>query len=231
MMSRWHEETLPDVLPDGPMEIAVQWFQHAVDGRVQPNPDAMVLASADRTGKPSARVVLCKRFIVDPGYIVFFTNYDSRKGRELAERPDVAAVFHWDSLRRQIRIEGSVTRSPDHESDEYFAARAWQSRIGAWASRQSEPVSSREALLRSVSQTASRFGAAFADGRFVGPGDAARIPRPTFWGGYRLWIDRLELWTEGAGRVHDRALWRRDLHRIDGDRCETGPWECCRLQP
>ena len=125
-MSHWHEETLPEKLPESPMELAHRWFRAAIDGRIQPNPDAMVLATADRSGNPSARVVLCKQLVVAPGYLVFFTNYDSRKGRELTERPSAAAVFHWDTLRRQMRAEGTVVRSPDDESDEYFAQRAWQ---------------------------------------------------------------------------------------------------------
>lgn len=225
------EETLPQVLPDSPMELAERWFRHAAENRVQPNPDAMVLATADHNGRPSARVVLAKRFVADPGFLVFFTNYDSRKGRQLAQRPTVAAVFHWDTLGRQMRVEGEVARSPDSESDQYFATRAWQSRIGAWASRQSEPLAGREELLEKVRETAEQFGARFRKGRFVDTGQELRIPRPPNWGGYRLWIARLELWTEGAGRVHDRAVWRRDIHRVLGDQFETGPWQSSRLQP
>lgn len=230
-MSHWHEETLPEKLPESPMELARRWFRAAIDGRIQPNPDAMVLATADHNGSPSARVVLCKRLVADPGYLVFFTNYDSRKGRELTGRPSAAAVFHWDSLRRQMRVEGTVVRSPDEESDDYFSRRAWQSRIGAWASRQSQPIASREFLLNKVGETATQFGADFEAGKLATEGDSPRIPRPPFWGGFRLWIARLELWTEGAGRVHDRAVWQRDLARTTGDRFEAGAWRSCRLQP
>jgi len=230
-MSHWHEETLPEQLPESPMELAHSWFRAAIDGRIQPNPDAMVLATADRSGNPSARVVLCKQLVVAPGYLVFFTNYDSRKGRELTERPSAAAVFHWDSLRRQMRVEGTVVRSPDEESDDYFVQRAWQSRIGAWASRQSQPIASRELLLDKVGETAAQFGADFEAAEPATEEDGPQIPRPAFWGGFRLWISRMELWTEGAGRVHDRALWERDLARTTGDRFEVGPWRCSRLQP
>ena len=103
---------------------------------------------------PSARVVLCKRLVGDAGYVVFFTNYESRKGRELAAAPRAAAVFHWDALHRQVRIEGPVVRSPAAESDQYFASRALDSRIGAWASQQSEPLASRAALPASVRELA-----------------------------------------------------------------------------
>lgn len=229
-MTHWHEETLPEPLPQSPMEIASAWLQQAMAERVQPNPESMLLASANARGRPSARVVLCRGFVPDPGFLVFFTNYDSRKGRELTERPEAAAVFHWDTLRRQLRVEGIVVRSPDRESDDYFATRPWHSRIGAWASRQSEPLESRAALLDRVADTATRFG-----GDMVGA-DATDdthpdVPRPPNWGGFRLWIARLELWVAGADRIHDRAEWRRDLRRIEGDRFETGPWHGRRLQP
>jgi pyridoxamine 5'-phosphate oxidase len=230
-MSPWHEETLPDHLPDSPMEIAAGWLRQAVEDRVQPNPEAMVLASTDALGRPSARVVLCRGFVGDPGYVVFYTNYQSRKGRELTERPEAAAVFHWDTMRRQMRIEGQVVRSPDHESDEYFASRTWQSRIGAWASRQSEPITSRPVLLDRVADTAAQFGGIPATNGRGQSVEKADVPRPPYWGGFRFWIARLELWVEGAGRVHDRAEWRRDLQRTDGQEFETGPWRVQRLQP
>ena len=142
---------------------------------------------------------------VEKGYVVFFTNFESRKGRELAAHPRAAAVFHWDTLHRQVRIEGPVVRSPDAESDEYFASRALESRIGAWASQQSEPLASRAALTEQVRASAARFGVTPRTRR------KASVPRPQHWGGYRLWIDAIELWTEGAGRIHDRAVWTRDL--------------------
>jgi pyridoxamine 5'-phosphate oxidase len=229
-MTGFHEELLPDPLPSSPMGLAVSWFERAATEAEQPNPEAMVLATADEEGIPSARVVLCKRLVADPGFLVFFTNYSSRKARELECRPRAAAVFHWDTLRRQMRIEGCVARSPDDESDAYFASRAWQSRIGAWASRQSRPIESRDSLLDAVAESAASFGASFAGGHFVDTGDAPAIDRPPFWGGYRLWIGSLELWTEGEGRVHDRAVWSRELART-GEGWSTGEWQGTRLQP
>jgi len=230
-MTDWHEETLPDRLPDSPMDIASGWLRQAVADRVQPNPEAMVLATSDGLGRPSARVVLCRHFAADPGYVVFYTNYQSRKGRELTERSAAAAVFHWDTMRRQMRIEGMVVRSPDQESDDYFASRPWQSRVGTWASRQSEPVDSRSVLLDRVADTASRFGGDVSGNGTGTVGAQMNVPRPPYWGGFRFWIARLELWVEGAGRVHDRAEWQRDLQRTDVDRFETGPWRSRRLQP
>src|SRR6185503_12350379 len=141
---------LPEPLPTDPMPLFQEWFREAVARRAQPNPDSMIVATTASSGELSARVVLCKRIDVGAGYVVFFTNYQSRKGRELAARPRAAAVFHWDALHRQVRIEGPMVRSPASESDEYFASRALDSRIGAWASAQSEPLASREALQQQV---------------------------------------------------------------------------------
>src|SRR5262245_25357284 len=140
------ELSLPEPLPTQPMPLFHEWFQEALARRTQPNPDSMVVATAASNGDPSARVLLCKQVVVDAGFIVFFTNYQSRKGRELATRPRAAAVFHWDALHRQVRIEGPITRSPQSESDEYFASRALESRIAAWASEQSQPLASRDVL-------------------------------------------------------------------------------------
>src|SRR5688500_10889817 len=126
-------DLLPEVLPSEPLSLFGQWFLEARKRATQPNPDAMVVATVSEEGQPSARVVLCKRLELQAGYLVFFTNYQSRKGRELQVDPRAAAVFHWDALHRQVRIEGRITLSPQHESDEYFASRALDSRIGAWA--------------------------------------------------------------------------------------------------
>ena len=128
-------EFLPEPLPPEPMSLVGAWFTDAARARAQPNPDAMTLATVDAAGMPSARVVLCKHLAVDAGYVVFYTNYRSRKARELMDRPRAAAVLHWDQLHRQVRIEGPVVRSPVVESDTYFNQRPLASRIGAWASR------------------------------------------------------------------------------------------------
>lgn len=214
---------LPEPLPASPLEIFADWFGEARARAVQPNPDAMVLATIGADLRPAARVVLCKR--IDPaGYIVFFTNYESRKGKELTAHPRAAAVMHWDTLHRQVRIEGTVVRSPERESDEYFASRALASRIGAWASKQSQPLASREALAQEVERVAQHFG--------VDPlAASADVPRPPHWGGFRLWIDRLELWVEGPGRIHDRAVWTRDLTSTDEYSFAASAWRATRLNP
>jgi pyridoxamine 5'-phosphate oxidase len=215
---------LPEPLPTDPMPLFQEWFREAVARRAQPNPDSMVVATTASSGEPSARVVLCKRIDVDAGYVVFFTNYQSRKGRELAARPRAAAVLHWDAMHRQVRIEGPVVRSPDNESDRYFASRALDSRIGAWASAQSEPLASRDVLLQRVHEFEARFG--------IAPGATnGTVPRPPHWGGHRLWIDTIELWTEGAHRVHDRAVWKRSLHRTDEYSFAGDSWRSTRLNP
>jgi len=216
-------EFLPEPLPDSPMELMLSWFHEARARAVQPNPDAMVLASVGPEQKPSARVVLCRH--VDPaGYVVFYTNYESRKGRELIEHPRAAAVIHWDTLHRQIRIEGRVLRSPVPESDAYFARRALDSRLGAWASRQSQPLASRAALTEQISAVANRFN-------IPAGAQTGEIPRPPHWGGFRIWIDALELWIEGPGRIHDRAVWKRELRPRDEFSFETSAWTSTRLNP
>ncbi len=216
--------SLPEPLPTDPLPLFHEWFKEAAARRTQPNPDAMIVATAATSGDPSARVLLCKRVVVDSGYIVFFTNYQSRKGRELAARPRAAAVFHWDALHRQVRIEGPIVRSPDSESDEYFASRALESRVAAWASAQSEPLASREELQQRARVVAARFG--------IAPGaTSGTVPRPPHWGGHRLWVERIELWTEGANRVHDRAVWTRQLQRAGEHVFTGGPWHSTRLNP
>jgi len=218
------ELSLPEPLPVDPMPLFLEWFREAAARRTQPNPDAMVVATAASNGDPSARVLLCKRVVVDPGYIVFFTNYQSRKGQELAARPRAAAVLHWDALHRQVRIEGPIARSPDSESDEYFASRALESRIAAWASEQSQPLASRDVLRQRVHEIAARFG--------IAPGaTSGTVPRPPHWGGNRLWVERIELWTEGANRVHDRAVWTRSLQPAGEHGFTGGSWRSTRLNP
>jgi pyridoxamine 5'-phosphate oxidase len=224
-------EKLPDPLPENPLKVAVQWLAQAKLDLAQPNPDAMVLATVDSRGYPSARVVLCKEIAADPGFIVFYTNYRSRKGGELETNPRAAVVFHWDHRHRQVRAEGQVEPLSDTENDAYFRTRAWQSRLGAWASHQSQPVASREALTAAVAREARRFGIPYA-----GPGSAepdevsVQLPRPPVWGGYRLYADAVELWVEGEFRIHDRARWTRSLpHSLDA--ASKMPWVATRLQP
>ena len=221
-----HTELLPDPLPGDPLSIVSQWLETAWKQRLQPNPNAMVLSTV-RDGRPSARVVLCKDVVPDPGYVVFYTNYLSRKGRELAGNPRAAAVIHWDHLHRQIRLEGHAVTAPATDSDTYFASRAIQSRIGAWASAQSEPIATRSQLLDAVAAAAKRLGVTDPEN----PESDASVPRPPHWGGYRLWVDTVELWVEGAARIHDRARWTRTLTVLAEGRFETGPWTATRLQP
>jgi general stress protein 26 len=141
MKTEW-TETLPDTLPGNPMQMVAEWLTQARADAAQPNPNAMVLATVDAAGQPSARVVLCKDIGVEAGFITFYTNYESRKGRELKGNPSAAIVFHWDHRHRQVRAEGRVERLSDAENDAYFADRPWRSQLGAWASHQSEPVAS-----------------------------------------------------------------------------------------
>ncbi|MBS0387701.1 MAG: pyridoxamine 5'-phosphate oxidase [Proteobacteria bacterium] len=226
----WHREHLPDPLPAEPLELAAEWLAEATRRALQPNPNAMVLATADASGRPSARVVLCKRITPHPGFLTFYTNYHSRKGRELEARAQAAVVMHWDALHRQLRVEGRIVRAAAAESDAYFASRNWQSRLGAWASQQSEPIGSRAELLASVAKTALRLALPTPSGDEEARDPGLRIARPPHWGGYHLWADAVELWCEGSARIHDRARWQRTL-ASRGDGFEPGPWSVTRLQP
>jgi pyridoxamine 5'-phosphate oxidase len=224
-------ETLPDALPPNPLVIAAGWLAQARIDAAQPNPNAMVLATVDTRGQPSARVVLCKDIDAVHGSVVFYTNYRSRKGRELEGNPRAAAVFHWDHRHRQVRIEGRVELTTPAESDAYFGSRAWQSRLGAWASEQSEPVRSRRELADKVAAAARRFGIPYAGPGAPEPSDVkADVPRPQNWGGYRLVADAVELWVEGEFRIHDRARWTRTL-APPGTAPPGSPWQATRLQP
>ena len=191
----------------------------------------MVLATVDSQGHPSARVVLCKEIAAQPGTVLFYTNYRSRKGVELLGNPRAAVVFHWDHRRRQVRAEGRVEPLSDSENDAYFRTRAWQSRVGAWASQQSEPVESRGALAAAVAREARRFGIAYE-----GPGSAepdevsVEVPRPPNWGGFNLYCDAVELWVEGEFRIHDRARWTRPMTE-PRRAAANSPWTATRLQP
>jgi pyridoxamine 5'-phosphate oxidase len=226
-----HSELLPDTLPADPLVVVKEWLEQARAARSQPNPDSMVLATSTRDGRPSARVVLCKEIVPQPGFVVFYTNYLSAKGRQLEDNPRAAGVMHWDALHRQVRLEGPVVVAPEADSDAYFATRAWQSRIGAWASQQSEPLASRARLLEAVSETARRFGAPSPGSPGTDDSLKVTIPRPPHWGGYRLWPDTVELWVEGAARIHDRARWRRELRTLAAGSFEAEPWAATRLQP
>ena len=229
-----YNDLLPDPLPTEPMALAAAWLATALAARQQPNPDAMVLATATADGQPSARIVLCKELDPEFGRVSFVTNYESRKGRELEQNARAALVFHWDHAHRQVRIEGVVARVPDAESDAYFATRNWQRRIGAWASAQSQPLASREQLNAAVRAAADRFGAPPPTADNINESPGVQIPRPPFWGGYYVWADSVELWVEGAARIHERARWTRSLTTAGTGTVSivgAGPWSATRLQP
>jgi pyridoxamine 5'-phosphate oxidase len=217
MSSMSNNSLLPEPLPREPFTVFGQWFHLAQQSGLQPNPNAMVLATTNAQNRPEARVVLCKQWSPDPGHIVFFTNYQSHKGEQLQRNPNAAVVFHWDALHRQVRMTGPVVKSPETESDEYFAVRPLSNRIGAWASRQSQPLASRAALAAQVKAAEERFG--------------DQVPRPPHWGGWRLWPDTVELWIEGHGRVHDRAVWTRTVKPRDAFSFECSDWSMTRLNP
>ena len=179
-------------LPDPIAQFGL-WLQQAIDGQL-PEPTAMTLATVGANGRPSTRVVLAKGF--DARGIVWYTNYDSRKGRELAGNAFAALQFHWVEMERVVRIEGRVEKASAEESDTYFASRPLDSRIGAWASPQSQVVASRAVLVAN----AAKFGAKFM----------LQPPRPPHWGGYRLVPDTFEFWQGRRSRLHDRLRYRHD---------------------
>jgi pyridoxamine 5'-phosphate oxidase len=211
------EQSLPELLPAEPLALAAAWLDEATRRADQPNPNAMVLATSDAEGHPSARIVLCKEIEPVGGTVRFVSNYDSRKGRELAANPRAALVFHWDHLHRQVRMEGVVQRASSTESDTYFATRARASQLGAHASRQSEPIASAAALQAQLDAVQARY-----------PGV---VPRPPHWGGYVFWVEAVELWMEGGARLHDRARWTRELSVSCSATPIAGPWTSTRLQP
>ncbi len=219
---------LPDPLPQDPMPLFHSWFKEAAADKRTPNTNAMTLATVGPDGAPSARIVLCRGIAEREGYVVFYTNYDGRKGRELEANPRAALVFHWDHEERQVRIEGPVIKSPHEESDAYFAGRPWESRLSAWASRQSEPIEGRGQLMARVGEVMDRLGLTAED--LLQRGAEVEIPRPANWGGFRVWAERIELWQGGPGRFHDRARWERSL-TPKGVGYVGGPWKATRLSP
>jgi pyridoxamine 5'-phosphate oxidase len=176
-----------------PLVLFEEWFAEARASELN-DPEAMAPATADATGQPSVRMVLLKGH--GPDGFVFYTNDQSGKGEQLAANPRAALLFHWKSLRRQVRIEGRVERVPAADADAYFATRARDSQLGAWASDQSRPLDSRDRFERRFEEVKSRF-------------EGQDVPRPPHWGGYGVVPDRIEFWTDRAHRLHERRLFTR----------------------
>jgi len=192
--------------PRDPVEQLRAWLDDARQLELA-NPESAILATIDPDGRPSARVVLLRG--LDETGAVFFTNYESRKGRAVDANPAVTMVLHWDALHRQVVMEGTATRATDAESDAYFAQRLRGSQISAWASRQSEPVSSREELEAAYAEAEARF-------------EGGDVPRPPYWGGYRVALSSIVFWQARAFRLHDRVRYTAD---------GSGGWTIERLFP
>lgn len=191
---------------EDPFQLARKWLAEAEAS--EPNdPNAIALATVDAAGMPNVRMVLLKE--IEPAAFVFYTNYESVKSREIDAAGAAAFVLHWKSLRRQIRVRGHVQREEGVQADEYYASRSLKSRLGAWASRQSQPLSSRTALMAEVARVTAEKGTSPA--------------RPPFWGGYRIVPVEIEFWADGAFRLHDRFRWSRDG--------EDDTWTVQRLNP
>ncbi|MEQ8603478.1 MAG: pyridoxamine 5'-phosphate oxidase [Marivibrio sp.] len=199
---------MTDLSGRDPFELFQEWLDEASESELN-DPNAMAIATADAEGRPSLRMVLLKGFDAD-GF-VFYTNLESRKGAQLAENANAALLFHWKSLRRQVRVEGPVEPVTAEEADEYFASRARGSQVGAWASDQSRPLESRYALEKKVASFGAKFG-------------VSKVPRPPHWSGFRIKPRRIEFWKDGAFRLHDRFLFTRET---PGE----GPWTVDRLYP
>ncbi len=205
-MVRIAETTLED-----PLSLFAAWFEEAE--QQEPNDhNAMALATVGDDGMPSLRMVLLKGF--DAEGFVFYTNLESRKGEQLRAHPKAALLFHWKSLRRQIRIEGPVTPVSDAEADAYFASRPRQSQIGAWASDQSRPLEGRFELEKRVARCAAKYA-------------IGQVPRPPHWSGFRVSTQRIEFWQDGAFRLHDRLVY----HREEGGEANQVAWRTERLFP
>ena len=191
---------------EDPFAIAQRWLSEAEETEVN-DPNAIALSTVDATGMPNARMVLLKE--IEKAAFVFYTNYESAKARELDQAGAAAFVMHWKSLRRQVRVRGHVEKEDGPQADTYFESRSLKSKLGAWASKQSQPLSSRSALMAEVAKVTALKG--------------PNPKRPHFWGGYRLTPIEIEFWADGAFRLHDRFVWRRET--------VTSEWTISRLSP
>ncbi len=204
---------------EDPFLIARAWLAEAE--AVEPNDaNAIALATVDAEGMPDVRMVLLKdieSYGDGQGAFVFYTNYDSAKGQQIAATGKAAFVLHWKSLRRQIRVRGTVTREEGPQADAYYASRALQSRIGAWASAQSRPLASRGALMLAVARQGAKWG--------------ANPPRPPFWGGFRIDPVQIEFWSDGAFRLHDRFSCVKQAPSLGEGRVASAAWQVQRLSP
>ncbi len=205
---------LPEPLPADPLPMVAEWLAEAQ--RRHRSAGAMALATVDPDGRPSVRMVICRGLDPRAGWLVFYTDRDSRKGLALEAHARAALVFHWESLERQVRVEGPVTLAPDADSDRYWDTRPPDARLAAVASDQSRPIASRQAFLDRIAEARARLGPA--------------PPRPPRWGGYRVWAEQVELWVGQPARAHDRAAWTRAL-APSGDGFAGGAWRATRLQP
>lgn len=196
-----------------PFALFAAWMAEAEAAEPE-DPNAMALATADAAGWPSVRMVLLKG--ADARGFVFYTNLESDKGRQLAANPQAALCLHWKSLRRQVRVEGRVIPVSDGEADDYFQSRARDSRIGAWASRQSRPMEGRWELETRVAQYVAKF-------------NIGHVPRPPFWSGFRVVPDRIEFWRDRPFRLHERLIFLRDVDDPAGE--AHGDWRTERLFP
>jgi pyridoxamine 5'-phosphate oxidase len=201
---------------DDPFALARTWLAEAEKSEIN-DPNAIALASVDADGLPNVRMVLLKEIEVaggGAGSFVFYTNYDSTKGREIVGAGKAAFVMHWKSLRRQIRVRGTVEREEGPAADAYFASRSLKSRLGAWASQQSRPLDSRASLVAEVAKVTVQQG--------------PNPKRPPFWGGFRIRPVEIEFWADGAFRLHDRFRWTRDGA---GAEVLSNGWSVTRLNP
>lgn len=196
---------------DDPFALARSWLEEATASEPK-DANAMALATVDRTGLPNVRMVLLKEIEQNAqrGGFVFYTNFESAKGRELDTGEKAAIVLHWKSLDRQVRVRGPIEKVPAKQADAYYESRAYQSRIGAWASKQSRPLASRRSLLAEVAKLAAKY--------------PRKPPRPPFWGGYRIRPIEMEFWANGDFRLHDRFRWTRMKPDADA-------WTVQRLNP
>jgi len=201
-------ETAPELdATSDPFDLFGNWLKEAKQKEIN-DANAMALATADSAGLPDVRMVLLKDF--DPQGFVFYTNLESYKGKQLSDNPKAALCFHWKSLRRQVRVRGAIVSVSQEEADAYFASRARDSRIGAWASAQSRPLEDRFALEKSVAGYAMKFG-------------IGEVPRPDFWSGFRLVPTRIEFWRDRPFRLHDRLEFMRAE--------TTAAWTTSKLYP